>query len=306
MAELELLSRPLCAVAMTTFDMPFLVGVKATSPTITRDESRSTRFATPFRGVRTSTDWPTDLRGRTQALAPTMTEDSFFCGPSAAALLELPLPYWLADAPVTVAVPEDCVHHRRRGVVHRRLQVLPEEVTMRQGMRLTSPIRTFLDLAADLPFHHLVAVGDEVVRSHGVSTDQMLVVLNHRIRYPGKPLARRTIPHLSSLAESPQESRTRALLLDAGLPKPVPQFVVRDSRGRFIARVDLAYPELKIAIEYDGDIHRDIARFRADARRRTALRAAGWYVVEVVAPDVRRPYDVVGMVRTAIRAQGGP
>jgi hypothetical protein len=52
------------------------------------------------------------------------------------------------------------------------------------------------------------------------------------------------------------ESRLRLILVFGGLPRPVSQFVVRDRTGMFVARVDLVYPEQRLAIEYEGDHHR--------------------------------------------------
>jgi hypothetical protein len=103
-------------------------------------------------------------------------------------------------------------------------------------------------------------------------------------------------------AESPMETRLRLLLHDAGAPTPIPQYEVRDDDGRFIARVDLAYPQWRIALEYEGDHHRERAQFRRDIRRANALRQAGWLVLRFTADDVlRRPRDVVDQVAAAIR-----
>lgn len=207
---------------------------------------------------------------------------------------------WLNDEVVHVGTQDEGSHRRRPNVVHRRMQVLPEEIVLIDGIQVTSAARTFLDLAARLPVHHLVAVGDSVLRDHAVSPAELRVILNHRIRYPGKVRARQTIPLLSPLAESPQESRTRALLHLAGLPKPQPQLIVRSPGGTIVARVDLGYEDRRLAIEYDGDHHRSVERYRRDAARRTTLRELGWYVIEVTAPDLNRPYPVVAKVRTAL------
>ncbi len=84
-------------------------------------------------------------------------------------------------------------------------------------------------------------------------------------------------------AESPPESRLRVRLVLAGLPRPEPQFVMRRA-GRFVARVDLAYPEHALAIEYLGAWHDETGQFAGDRRRLNRLVAAGWRSVH----DCRR------------------
>ena len=232
-----------------------------------------------------------------------LSEGNFLCGPSAAVLLDLPIPSWLERGPVHVAAPDGGAHlgsPRTRG---RRLDVTPEELTVVRHAVVTSPARTYCDLAKDLSVPDLAAVGDAVMRAYGLSADELLSVVQRRIRYSGKVAARRTLPLLTPLAESPQESRARIVITQAGLAMPVPQHVVRDAAGHFIARLDLAYPDLRIAIEYDGDVHRDPARYRKDASRRTLLRQLGWFVIEATADDLRYPQRLIGKVRGAMDVQ---
>ena len=99
------------------------------------------------------------------------------------------------------------------------------------------------------------------------------------------------------------ETRTRLLLVLAGLPLPLVQFDVYDAAGRFVARVDLAYPQIKLAIEYDGDHHRERSTFRRDVARLNALRLCGWTVLRFTADDVlRHPAKVVAQVQAIVMA----
>lgn len=74
--------------------------------------------------------------------------------------------------------------------------------------------------------------------------------------------------------------------------------VVRSSDGRFIGRVDLAYPDLRIAIEYDGDHHRTSARqYEHDITRFDRLHEAGWLVIRVRSRGLfRNPEETVARV----------
>ena len=98
------------------------------------------------------------------------------------------------------------------------------------------------------------------------------------------------------------ETRLRLLLLDAGAPPLNAQHDIRDERGRLLGRADLAYPQWRIALEYEGDHHREREQFRRDVTRLNALRAAGWIVLRFTADDVlRHPGRVVEEVARAVR-----
>ena len=100
-------------------------------------------------------------------------------------------------------------------------------------------------------------------------------------------------------ARSLPESRVRVLLALAGLTA-VPQFTVRDRAGGFVARVDLAFPEVKVAVEYDSAWHGQPGQSTRDRRRLNRLTAAGWRVVFVTAADLRDPGAVVARVAEAL------
>jgi len=229
-----------------------------------------------------------------------MPPGAFLCGPAAAHLLELPLPHRVGSGSLTIATREDGVHLERVGWTCRRLLVEEDELIVLDGIPLTCPVRTFLDLAWDLQEHHLIAVGDAVMRRWGATEQDFVTHLNRRRRYPGKVRARDVIPHLTPLAESPQESRLRGLILGAGLPAPTPQIEVRSTGGVPIARVDLGYEDVRLALEYDGAHHQSAEQYRADARRRSALRVEGWMVLEIVAEDLHPPYPAIEKVARAL------
>ena len=119
-------------------------------------------------------------------------------------------------------------------------------------------------------------------------------------RCRGSAQASRVARLADGLAESPQETRLRLLLQRAGMP-PVARYRV-DDEGGFVARVDFAYPEGRVAVEYDGLWHAERRAFLADRRRLNRLDAAGWVVLHVTLDDLRRPEALVARVR-ALRAR---
>jgi very-short-patch-repair endonuclease len=124
-------------------------------------------------------------------------------------------------------------------------------------------------------------------------------------RSRGSKQAREAARLADGLAESPQETRLRLLILRAGLPAPVAQYTVRDGRV-FLARMDFAYPELRLAIEYDGLWHGERDQFFRDRRRLNRLLAAGWRVVFVTAEGLHRPEELIRRIAAALRKDPSP
>jgi len=122
-----------------------------------------------------------------------------------------------------------------------------------------------------------------------------------RGRRPGQEPAGTRGPALADgLAGSPQETRLRLLLHRSGLPCPAAQHAVRDAGG-LVARVDFAWPERTIALEYEGAWHGDSPQqVAADRRRRNPLSAAGWTVVFVTAADLHRPWALLHRLAAAL------
>jgi very-short-patch-repair endonuclease len=95
----------------------------------------------------------------------------------------------------------------------------------------------------------------------------------------------------------------RVQLVRAGLAAPVPQFTVLHD-GYFVARVDLAWPEYRFAIEYDGQWHADPGQLHRDRTRLRELTAAGWRVYHVTREDMRDIPRIVAEVAKILRERG--
>jgi very-short-patch-repair endonuclease len=88
------------------------------------------------------------------------------------------------------------------------------------------------------------------------------------------------------------------VMIDGGLPHPELQYEIVDGNGE-LRRLDFAWPEFRVAVEYDGvDWHNDPEAVRNDRRRRLALQDVGWTVISMTFEDVRRrAWDFVARVR---------
>ena len=86
-----------------------------------------------------------------------------------------------------------------------------------------------------------------------------------------------------------------------GLPPPSVQHPVRDENAEVVARLDLAYPDARLGIEYDGAQHRTQRRAMRDMDRQAVLPSLGWRVLRFTAADVLDwPTTVAARVRRAL------
>jgi hypothetical protein len=149
------------------------------------------------------------------------------------------------------------------------------------GLRVTTPLRTALDLACRLPARSALAALDAFMREHDLTTDDYRRGLLRYFRRRGVVQARMLVGVADSRSESPGESWVRFAMLEAGLPAPELQCWV-DVEGVPTYRLDMGYPKHKVAVEYDGAAFHDRRSDRErDERRRTWLREHGWTVIVV-------------------------
>lgn len=192
--------------------------------------------------------------------------------------------------------------HRRSHprLVIRRDVLGPGETISRCGVQLTGPVRTALDLARWAPtLTEKVAAVDALALRCGVTVEAVRALARvhlgaHRSRGLGQVLAL-----VNGLAESPMESRIRMAIVLGGLPAPVVQHPVSLDGRRY--RLDLAYPELRLAIEYDGELHRTQLRAHADLLREADLTRLGWTILRFDAhTTLHRPDHIADTVRAVI------
>jgi very-short-patch-repair endonuclease len=281
---------------------PFLVTARGTGA-MSRAQARGRRLMLTSRGVRLPiAAGDADALRLIQAAQLPLRADVVLSHTTAARLLGLPLPRHLQDDnAIHVTAGRHHSRPRRRDIVTHHAQMPEMDVAELGDFRLTTPARTFVDLAAVLDFAHLVAVGDVALRRHSTSREAMLVVARRRLRYPGRKQAVAAIAWLDPRAESPRESHLRVLLRRAGLPSPEVNGVITDEAGQFLARGDLVFRRHRVIVEYEGEVHAPLAQRAKDAARRALLREHGWIVVEIVGEDMRYPARVLARVQAALQ-----
>ena len=149
------------------------------------------------------------------------------------------------------------------------------------GVRVTTPLRTALDLACKLPRRQAMAALDAFAREHQVTVADLRRLLVRYFRRRGVVQARELVPLIDGRIESARESWVKIEIHDHGLPLPEPQWWV-DVGGVPTYRLDFAYPHARIVVEYDGEeFHSKPEKKAADERRREWLRRHGWRVIVV-------------------------
>ncbi len=194
-------------------------------------------------------------------------------------------------------------HQIRIAGVHTHRVPKQAVATMHDGLPLLSPEQSFVTSATQLGQVDLIAAGDWLL-SLGRTTRARLAATIASSHCDGVVAARAAAPFVREGVEAPRETHVRLILVLAGLPEPRCNESIAHGR-EFVARIDLSYPEWKVAIEYDGRQHaEDPRQWRHDLRRRERLEALGWRVIVVTGGDLDRPREVVRRVRSALQARG--
>jgi hypothetical protein len=188
--------------------------------------------------------------------------------------------------PIETCVGRFKAPSERCGVDGGTRDLSPDDVMTIQGLRVTTPLRTALDLGCNLRRRDGLAALDQFMRLHGLTREELSLGALRFFRRRGVVQLRRLIPLADPRAESPRESWTRLEIVDAGLPAPESQHWI-EIDGVPTYRLDFAYPRHRIVVEYDGEEFHDRTeeQRRHDADRRAWLEEHGWTVVVVKKGD---------------------
>lgn len=214
-------------------------------------------------------------------------------------------------------MPREATPPKTKGVRGRRLVTHRASTYVVDGVPVVDPIAAVFTCAKDLTVDQAVIMIDAMVTTADnypglravrerprVTLSDVEARLAEWGAFSGHRTIRSALPLARDGVESPKETETRLLLVTAGLPEPIVQYEVRDG-VRLLARVDLAYPDLKIAIEYEGDGHRTVKnQWRTDIRRQRDLEDRGWIVIRLTQYDLGGgAAALISRIRRAIAAR---
>lgn len=239
---------------------------------------------------------------RIEAIGVVLRPGQRFSHVTAARLWGGPVPRALRDDDTVHVSSEHDVAMRRAGVVGHRSK--STEVASSLYGPVSPPALAWFECAETFSVEDLVALGDHLVGKAGLATlDDLAAVIRPGAR--GVRTARAALERVRIGAESAMESHLRLAVVGAGFPEPELNIDVHDDGGQFLGRVDMAWPAYRIALEYDGDHHRDQDTYRRDQRRNNGFTVDGWLVIHATAVDLARPAVLFERLRRAFAERAG-
>ncbi|WP_392467481.1 hypothetical protein ACF3NS_01935 [Arsenicicoccus cauae] len=270
----------------------------------TRGQLRNPELHNPHHGSR-ARDEPTCVEEAAAQLLATLTQHPVaLCGTTAAQIHRMP---GVADW-----VPDDVLHVMTRTVsgrvrrtrVEGRRGLERRATTLVNGLPVTDAVDTWRDLATELPLDDLIIAGDWLLGPRSTrSIDELLAALR-----PGDRGAARAVAALKEIragSASPAETRTRVVLVRAGLPEPELNVNLVSESG-WVANVDMYWRRWNYALDYDGRHHRERGeQLDRDLDRERLIRASGFGYDRVSNKHLRgdRP-EVIGIASRGLRAAG--
>ncbi|MGI9123642.1 MAG: hypothetical protein ACR2JM_02670 [Mycobacterium sp.] len=154
--------------------------------------------------------------------------------------------------------------------------------------RATSPAWTAVEMARQLRRPRAMATLDAVIHSGWCTPADLAETVDRQRGRRGIVGVRGLLPFADGRAESAMESEARLVMIDHGLPRPELQYLIRGRDGE-CWRVDFAWPEARVAAEYDSvQWHAGRSEMLRDKMRFAGVQDVGWIVVPIVVDDVRR------------------
>jgi hypothetical protein len=187
-------------------------------------------------------------------------------------------------------------HKPPSGVITRNETLLDDEIARADGIAMTTAERTAFDLARRGRIGQAVARLDALARATDFKAEDVKSLASRHPHVKGLRRVDRVLDLVDAGAESPKESWLRLLLMDEGFPRPQTQIPVPGPDGHPLYYLDMGWDDAMIAVEYDGDDHRERPRWGNDIVRSEYVAHVGWTLIRVVAGN-RRPEIVLRVNR---------
>lgn len=255
-----------------------------------------------FRNVFVAASAPATPLQRVRGALRLHCEEAWASHVSAARVVGAPVP--------AIATEHVSVSHQKKRRQHAGIRSHvgdPSGVVIVHGLRVSGPEQMFVELAGQLGLVDLVVVGDWLARRRGLAPEALVAACeSSRHRDARKALA--AARYVRRNVDSPMETRTRMLLVLAGLPEPRVNHEVRDESGQMIRKYDLSYPEVRVAVEYNGKLHVEVVdNWEKDLERRADMDEDEWRLIVVISSGIfKNPGGTLARVHRTLLTRGLP
>ena len=217
-------------------------------------------------------------------------------------------PLWEGDlSTVHLTRPDERAGRAEAGIVQHRGALADGDVVVRNGREVMSATRTALELTLVCDVEHALVEIDYLLRQRFTTIEELRTRYGRMAHWP-RSLATDLVLRLADgRSESVGETRARFLCWAQSLPAPIPNYPILDERGVEIARVDLAWPQLGVFLEFDGKVKYEEHRregesivdcvLREKQRESRICELTGWRCVRIVWSDLNRPAEVAARIR---------
>jgi hypothetical protein len=233
-----------------------------------------------------------DLLGRLDALDHFIGQRAVVCMASAAALYGFDLENTNV---VHVLDPGVRLRPTRGLMVHQRVGAPLQRVA---GRLATTPAWTAVEVARQLRRPRALAALDAALRSMTCTRAELESTVREQKGRRGIVQVRELLQYADGRAESGMESEARLVMIDYGLPLPELQYEIRGHDGE-LWRVDFAWPEWRVAAEYESvEWHTGRAEMVRDKKRYAGIQGLGWTLIPMIVDDVRiEPWRLADRIR---------
>lgn len=186
-----------------------------------------------------------------------------------------------------------------------------EDVEVRNGVSVMSATRTALELTTLLDVEHALVEIDHLLHSGHTTLEKLWSRYEAMTHWPRTLTTDLVLRLADGRSESVGESRARFLCWAQHLPAPVPNHPILDERGVEVARVDLAWPELGVFLEFDGKVKYQAhlregesvvdCVLREKQRESRVCELTGWRCIRIVWADLYKPVETADRIRRLFR-----
>jgi hypothetical protein len=226
-------------------------------------------------------------------------------GPTAARLHDCTA---IESATTHIVVPYEHPSRSRDGLTVHNGPLPNDDVVQLSGLRVLSLARVVSDLLCTARPRDSLAVADQALAAHAEEHREVFRAdvarrMAGRADPRGTKSGARLLELATGRAESPPESWLMLEVVELGFSPPEANWPIYSPTGELVYRLDLAWPSLRIAIEYNGyAVH--LGRENQDALRADDLRRRGWIVITVTVEDLCDNQRLCQLLREAFQRRG--